>query len=82
MKTETEIRISEKLEFGEVTIRELMTLKSVGRTRIYEDIKAGRLPILKRGRATRIAGHIARAYAPTIGVVGHPPLASKVSKTS
>lgn len=58
------ITLSDRLESGFVTIDELCALKLCGRTQVYADIKAGALAVVKHGRNTRVAGPVAKAYAP------------------
>lgn len=62
------ISLEDRLNFGELTIAELCALKAVGPTKVYADIREGRLPVVKRGRATRILGRHARIYIPGEGV--------------
>jgi hypothetical protein len=58
------VTLADRLEHGFVSIKELAALKLCGPTQIYEDIKAGALPIEKHGRSTRIRGPVAKAYVP------------------
>jgi hypothetical protein len=67
-KYATTISLEDRLEFGELTLAELSALKSVGLTKLYADIREGRLPVVKRGRATRVLGKVARAYVPGMGI--------------
>lgn len=62
--TSPNVTLADRLEHGFVTVEELCALKACGRTQVYEDIKAGALPVAKHGRSTRIAGPDAKAYAP------------------
>ncbi|MEK4034526.1 excisionase family DNA-binding protein [Methylocystis sp. IM3] len=63
------VTVADKIAAGGfLTIQELAALKSVGRTTIYEDIQARRLPVEKLGRSTRIAGAVAKAYVPGRGL--------------
>ncbi|HEY8126212.1 MAG TPA: helix-turn-helix domain-containing protein [Methylocystis sp.] len=64
------ISLEDRLNFGELTIAELCSLKAVGPTKVYADIREGKLPVVKRGRATRILGRHARVYIPGEGVGG------------
>lgn len=74
-KQTTTITLADRLNHGEITLAELSALKSVGLTKIYADIREGRLPIKKRGRATRVLGPHARAYIPGEGVGGEASMA-------
>jgi len=58
------VSLADRLEHGFVTIDELRALKICGKTQIYEDIKAGVLPVEKHGRSTRVAGPVAKDYKP------------------
>ena len=62
------ITIEDRFVGGFFSIQELVDLKNSSRTQVYVDIKAGRLPVEKFGRATRIAGPIAKAYVPGRGL--------------
>jgi hypothetical protein len=62
------ITIEDRFAGGFFSIQELVDLKKSSRTRVYADIKAGLLPVEKFGRATRIAGHVAKAYVPGRGL--------------
>lgn len=68
-KTTQTITLADRLEHGELTLLELSTLKSVCLTKLYHDIKTGKLPVVKRGRSTRVLGKVARAYVPGTGIV-------------
>jgi hypothetical protein len=68
-KPVTSISTEDRFRFGEFSIPELCVLKACGPTKVYEDIKVGRLPSLKRGRNRRIAGPIAKRYAPGVGLL-------------
>ena len=70
------ISLEDRLNFGELTISELCALKAVGLTKVYADIREGKLPVVKRGRATRILGRHARVYIPGEGVGGETPVAA------
>ncbi|MEK4035812.1 hypothetical protein WOC76_04380 [Methylocystis sp. IM3] len=54
---------------GFLSIAELCQFKGTSKSVVYEDIAAGLLPVEKFGRATRIAGPVARDYIPRRGVV-------------
>jgi len=58
------ITLEDRLAFGFLTVDELSALKCIGITAIYADIKKGNLVVEKFGKATRVAGPIARAYRP------------------
>jgi hypothetical protein len=63
------ISVADRFEFGEFTVKEACALKATGPTRLYADIAAGRLPVEKRGRSTRIRGPILKRYVPGVGLV-------------
>jgi hypothetical protein len=63
-KSASGLSLADRLAFGVVTVPELQDLKQCGRTTIYEDIRAGVLPVIKQGRSTRISGPVARDYVP------------------
>ena len=44
------------------TIPELMAVYKIGRTKIYDEIAAGRLKTYKLGRATRASAHAAAQW--------------------
>ena len=54
--------ISDRFEHGNFEIGEVCELAKVGKTRIYEDLKKGRLSIRKIGRKSVVPGPIALAY--------------------
>ncbi|CAJ0890820.1 hypothetical protein AMST5_04082 [freshwater sediment metagenome] len=56
------------IEGAFVDIEELCSIKKISKSVVYLDIKEGLLPVVKFGRATRIAGQIAKAYIPRVGV--------------
>lgn len=64
------ITTADRFEYGEFSLKEICQLKNVCLTRVYQDIASGRLPIVKRGRSTRVLGRDARAYVPGEGVGG------------
>jgi len=51
-----------------IDIEELCSLKKISKSVVYDDIKDGLLPVEKFGRLTRIAGPVAKAYVPRLGV--------------
>jgi hypothetical protein len=63
------ITLQDRLVAGSFTLKEVAALKAVGMTMLYADIGAGRLPIVKMGRATRVLGPHVRAYRPGVGLV-------------
>ncbi len=62
-RTQT-ISLADRLDHGYLTIREVCDLVQCGRSQVYEDIRAGALPIEKHGSNTRIAGPVAKKYKP------------------
>jgi len=56
------ISIGDRLEHGNLTVREVCELASRSRAGFYEDLKNGLVSIRKLGRKTVIPGPIARAY--------------------
>ncbi len=64
------ITTADRFEYGEFSLAEICQLKNVCLTRVYQDIASGRLPIVKRGRSTRVLGRDARNYVPGEGVNG------------
>ncbi|MDP3553094.1 hypothetical protein [Methylocystis sp.] len=64
------ITTADRFEYGEFSLKEICQLKNVCLTRVYQDIVSGRLPIVKRGRSTRVLGRVARNYVPGEGVNG------------
>lgn len=54
----------DRLSFGFLSVDEVCGLKLCGRSQLYEDIKAGALPVVKHGRSTRIPGPAVRDYTP------------------
>jgi hypothetical protein len=62
--TNATVTLSDRMQYGFITIAELCVLKQCGRTQVYEDIKAGALEVVKHGRSTRVFGPAAAAYVP------------------
>jgi hypothetical protein len=71
-KKKLRFTLGDRLEFGMVTIDELAELSQQSRWKLYDDIKFGRLHVVKSGRSTRVRGPVAKAY-----LAGQPmPLAA------
>jgi excisionase family DNA binding protein len=45
-----------------LTVREAADCAGIGRTKMYEIINAGELPVVRIGRAVRIPAHILRQW--------------------
>ena len=58
----TGLTLSDRLEYGNLRIDEVCTLKACSRTRFYLDLKAGLVAIKKQGRNTVVPGPIAARY--------------------
>ena len=61
-KGQPEISLGDRLEHGNLTVRETRRLKNRSHSGFYEDVKAGLVVIEKNGRKSVVRGPIARAY--------------------
>jgi hypothetical protein len=66
-KGQPEISLDDRLEHGNLTVRETRCLKNRSHSGFYEDVKSGLVAIEKNGRKSVVRGPIARAY-----IEGHP----------
>jgi hypothetical protein len=56
------VTLRDRLEFGNLTVAEILAAKPVSKTQFYADLKRGLVRIEKDGRRTLIRGPIARKY--------------------
>jgi hypothetical protein len=56
------VSLADRLEFGVISVEEMLGLALRGRTAFYDDVKAGLVEIEKHGRFTRIQGSKAKEY--------------------
>jgi hypothetical protein len=54
--------LADRLDFGNLTVREVCELKNRSKPGFYEDLKAGLVTIRKIGAKSIIPGPVARAY--------------------
>jgi hypothetical protein len=73
-----EISLADRLEYGNLTIRETCLLADTCRSKFYEDLKERRVAIRKLGAKSVVPGPIAKRYIagqPIDDLLG-PPLAT------
>jgi hypothetical protein len=58
----TTLTLEERLRFGNLSISEVIALKSVSAATFYADVKAGKVAITKHGQRSLVAGPIAAKY--------------------
>jgi hypothetical protein len=56
------VTVQDRLEAGNLSIKEVCALANRGKTGFYADLKAGLVAIRKIGRKSVVPGHIARRY--------------------
>ncbi|RTL90801.1 MAG: hypothetical protein EKK29_01370 [Hyphomicrobiales bacterium] len=54
--------LAERLDFGSFSVREAQQLAGVSNTKFYNDVKAGLIEIIKRGRASAVPGPSLKKY--------------------
>ncbi len=57
-----EISLADRLEYGNLTIRETCALADASRSKFYEDLKERRVAIRKLGNKSVVPGPIAKRY--------------------
>lgn len=60
---------SEKAELGAMTVDEFCRKYRIGKTKFYEEVKAGRLRAVKCGTRTLVLNHDGRAWERTLSAV-------------
>lgn len=55
------VSIADKLQFGKISIDQFCALSGEGKTRVYDKIKRGEIPIEKHGSRSLIDGPVALA---------------------
>ena len=58
------IPLEERLKFGNLSVRETYELRGVSHVQFYDDLKAGRVAILKEGHKSLVPGQVAQRYCP------------------
>lgn len=56
------ITLQDRLEHGNLTVREVCELKPISRSGFYADVKRGLVETVKIGRKTVIRGPVAKKY--------------------
>jgi hypothetical protein len=62
MSDRTQISVHDRLQNGNLSIKEVCALANRSRTGFYDDLKAGLVSVRKIGRRSIVPGAIARAY--------------------
>ena len=60
--SDKEFSLAERLEHGNLRVKEVCDLKPRCRSGFYEDVKKGLVKIEKSGRSSIIRGPVAKAY--------------------
>jgi hypothetical protein len=77
-----DISLADRLEHGNLTIREACLLADASRSKFYEDLKEGRVAIRKLGAKSVVAGPIAKRYIagqPIDDLLDSPPATPKAA---
>lgn len=77
-----EISLADRLEHGNLTIRETCALADASRSKFYEDLKARRVAIRKLGNKSVVPGPIAKRYIaglPIGDLLDTPPATPKAA---
>ena len=69
------LTLQERLDAGNLTVDEVLTLRNRSRTGFYADLKQGLVSIRKIGRKTVIPGPVARAYIAGLPIPSDPEVA-------
>ncbi len=56
------VSLQDRLEHGNLTVREVCALKACSKTAFYADVKAGVVKTRKHGRRTEVQGPVAKRY--------------------